>query len=241
MEKNYFTNKEIIMGLRNDFLLRNLILLEIEKTLVPLKKDITIDATYDSIDKRVNLEANYNSSFKEMFKIFSRKYDFEASLKCDENGHFMLEEGDLSCKKIFPINFDIDIYIKLNKLYNRLIQNDYKIANDKTNIYELFNSLVIFERMTDLLSDMIEYNPRGDLLSIQFGNDGYKASHVEELLNVKHYKDELSDESINIIETNPNTYKPVRYLDSDFNDNNELNYGIRVGEKDILLVRKLIK
>ena len=47
MEKDYFTNKEIIMGLRDDFIYRNQILLEMEKIMKPLKKSIKVNATYD--------------------------------------------------------------------------------------------------------------------------------------------------------------------------------------------------
>ncbi len=242
MEKNYFTNKEIIMGLRDDFIYRNQILLEMEKIMKPLKKSIKVNATYDPDNKSVCLDATFNSIAKEIFyRLFYHKYVYEASLKNNDNGNFVLDENSDSDKKIFPIDFDIDMYIKLNKLFDKLIARDYPISNRSSDVYVMYNSIAIFERLNSLHSEYITYDPRGDLLSFGLADKFLPNDHITELLMHRHHKDDFSDEARKIIEENPNTYKPVRYLESDFNDSNELNYGIRVSEKDILLVKKLIK
>ena len=239
MENNYFTNKEIILGLRDDFIYRYKILQRIKQTLIPLERDLEILVSYDNLDDRVDLEANYKSINKDLFKnVFHRKYIYEAMLTKDENEQLVFEDYHSSFpNKRFPIMYDDVIYNRLSKLYNELLANDYPISIPGKDIFGLYNSLVIYNKDYGINFDYIEYNPEGDLLTINMGNN----TDIKELLSVKHHKGDFTTDARLVIENNLSSYKPMRIIGKVVDNSHEQKYELKEREHEFVLTRKLTK
>ena len=241
MEKNYYTAKEIIMGLRNDYRIRNNILTEIKYRLMPLNKKMSIDVLFDDDSQTVELEASYkNPNLFQMCRyLFGTKYIYTAYLRKNKDDIFVFDESLASNpKSIFPIKFDMELYIQLERLYNELLKDYYKVSNCSDKIFSYYNSLVICDNKPGLDYDVVEYNPYGDRLS--FGSSTEITNRdVTEMLSREYPKELLSKEAQYKIDNNPSSFKSIRLISE--GADKEVSFGIREREDEIILVKKLVK
>ena len=241
MEKNSYAMKDIIMGLRDDFRIRNNILLEMRKRLYPIDPKIDINLFFDEYNQSVDLEAHYikDNLVNALKYFFSRKYIFDASFYKEKDGTFIFSENDP--KRIFPVElFDIVDYQYLKDKFTDLLESSYDITND-SDIFVYYNSLVfISQKLSELYNvSSIDYNPRGDIITI--ANKDSRYTNLEEIINERFDRDKFTNIAQIKIDNYLKDHKPISIID-DYNDNSdEQVYGIRNNEKRLLIVRKNVK
>ena len=241
MGKNYYTAKEIIMGLRNDYRIRNNILTEIKYRLMPLNKKMSIDVLFDDDSQTVELEASYKKPnlFQMCRYLFGKKYTYTAFLRKNDNNVFMFDESLASNpKSIFPIEFDMELYIQLERLYNELLRDYYKVSNCSDKIFSYYNSLVMYDNNQGLDYNIVCYNPYGDKIDIGSSTE-ITNRDVTEILSREYPKELLSKEAQYKIDNNPSSFKSIRLISE--GADKEVSFGIREREDEIILVKKLVK
>ena len=245
MDNDYFTNKEIIFGLRKDFLLKDQIVKEIHNLMVPEKKTIEIRTSYDYSSKRIDFDAYYISIYRELInKVINKRYVYNASLRQEDNGAYVFDEHkDSFPRKHFPVKMSLEDSCKLFNLFEQLLRADYKVGRIYSNVFSYYNSLLIWNNEIGEKANFIEYSSYKDALSFSLGSQRFGANYLKELFEFKHLKDELSDTAIEAIENNPSTYKPVRFIEIQSNDEENKNFEYSISEKkdEIVLIRKFKK
>ncbi len=245
MDNKSYTIKDIIMGLRDDFRIRNNILLEMRKSLYPLEPNIDINLYYDDFNKRVELEAFYTEDkLKYVLKyLFSRKYIYEADLYNNKDNHLVFDESDMdNSQKIFPIEaIDVIAYNKLADYYNLLLKHTYPIADNSLDIDTFYNSLVFIDKkFKDLYNVLsVDYNPRGDLITI--ANYDYCKCDTKAILNERYDKEAFSNVAKEKIDYYLQNSKPITVIDDLDLESEEKQFGIRETKEKVILVRKLVK